>query len=318
MQWPAINDQHFCYGRVFQALDQYAFPYHTSGAGNDDGKTFGWSHNVIFTALETPTRAIRFYTPGKAISKSTILVDKKQELLSPKQRVYLSEKRKVFYQWLKTASPRPIISDLENNTTLLRLDHDHSVPDFGNIFRQPAPLENYVNQQIAAAKVKYAVGGFKEKRSVYQAEQYLASGPIRDIHLGYDIWGPVETGIYTPLEARIHSFAYDPAEGSYGATIILEHSPLPDLTFYTLYGHLSRASLTGLKKGQTVPAGHALAKFGDREDNGNWPPHLHFQLVLDMLEYRGDFPGVFSEVTLEDGLLLCIDPAVLVRTATMP
>lgn len=237
-------------------------------------------------------------------------------LLTSDQQEALIEKAVLFNNWHASASMLPIIADLkEEGTTLLDLSAKGEAGAFENIFQAPALLEEYVNAKIEQAGVKYAVGGFCERRKLYQAEQYLATGPIRDIHLGYDIWGPVNTLIHAPLDATVHSFAFDPAEGSYGATIILEHSPTTALTFYTLYGHLTRQSLDQLEIGQHIPAGAAFAAFGDRNDNGNWPPHLHFQVILDMLGYTGDFPGVFSEATVQEGLLVCIDPAKYFQVA---
>ena len=34
-----------------------------------------------------------------------------------------------------------------------------------------------------------------------------------------------------------------------------------------------------------------IAGKGHYDENGDWPPHLHFQLIVDMQEYRGDYPG---------------------------
>ncbi len=84
------------------------------------------------------------------------------------------------------------------------------------------------------------------------------------------------------------------------------------LEFYTLYGHLSEDSLNGLKEGQPVKKGNhnkhhiqenrtlshfcyccflslgeILCKIGNYPGNGNWPPHLHFQLIVDMLDRKG-------------------------------
>jgi peptidoglycan LD-endopeptidase LytH len=46
-----------------------------------------------------------------------------------------------------------------------------------------------------------------------------------------------------------------------------------------------------------VMRGDWIAAFGEPAENGHWPPHLHFQVILDMQGMKGDFPGVckFSE-----------------------
>ncbi len=94
-----------------------------------------------------------------------------------------------------------------------------------------------------------------------------------------------------PLDGIVHSFAFNNQFGDYGATIILSHQ-LDGISFYTLYGHLSLASLKNLQDGQSVKQGQVFAEFGIPFENGHWPPHLHFQLILDMGERKGDYPGV--------------------------
>ena len=37
--------------------------------------------------------------------------------------------------------------------------------------------------------------------------------------------------------------------------------------------------------------GQEIARLGDFPSNGDWPPHLHFQLITDLLDREGDFPG---------------------------
>ena len=47
-----------------------------------------------------------------------------------------------------------------------------------------------------------------------------------------------------------------------------------------------------VRQGQLVRAGQAIATVGAPPGNGNWPPHLHFQLILDLLGLGQNFPGV--------------------------
>jgi 4-aminobutyrate aminotransferase-like enzyme len=62
--------------------------------------------------------------------------------------------------------------------------------------------------------------------------------------------------------------------------------------FYTLYGHLSEGSLAGLQVGQTIAQGQEIGTIGAAGENGGWTPHLHFQLITDLLGLDCDFPGV--------------------------
>jgi hypothetical protein len=42
--------------------------------------------------------------------------------------------------------------------------------------------------------------------------------------------------------------------------------------------------------------------------NGDWPPHLHFQLIWDLGGKWGDYPGVAAERDLEFYKENCPDP----------
>ena len=42
----------------------------------------------------------------------------------------------------------------------------------------------------------------------------------------------------------------------------------------------------------SVTAGDKIAEIGDSNVNGGWPPHLHFQIITDMLGQKGNFDGV--------------------------
>ncbi|MCB0584209.1 MAG: peptidoglycan DD-metalloendopeptidase family protein, partial [Phaeodactylibacter sp.] len=103
---------------------------------------------------------------------------------------------------------------------------------------------------------------------------------------------PAGTPVFAPCDGKVHSFADNAQERDYGPAIILEHDPEDGPRFYTLYGHLNRACLEKLEVGIPVQRGKQIAAFGEVEENGNWPPHLHFQVMLDTLGKEGDFPGV--------------------------
>jgi murein DD-endopeptidase MepM/ murein hydrolase activator NlpD len=79
--------------------------------------------------------------------------------------------------------------------------------------------------------------------------------------------------------------------GDYGATIILQHN-IDTTSFHTLYGHVSLTDLQQLRIGQFITRGQCLAHIGAPHENGNWPPHLHFQIIEDMQLKEGDYPGV--------------------------
>lgn len=154
-------------------------------------------------------------------------------------------------------------------------------------------FSDYINQQLKAKHSKFGIGGYKEKRVLYDRSKLFAGKELRNIHLGIDIWGDIGTTVMAPLGGMVHSFGFNNNFGDYGATVILQHQ-IETINFYTLYGHLSVADITYLRKGSVITRGETFAHFGTPAENGNWPPHLHFQIIENMWEYDGDYPGVCS------------------------
>jgi murein DD-endopeptidase MepM/ murein hydrolase activator NlpD len=155
----------------------------------------------------------------------------------------------------------------------------------------------WVSKKLLENNCKYGIGGYMEHRTLYaRSELFNATDEPRRLHLGVDIWADTGTPVYAPLAGHIHSFSDNNNHGDYGPTIILQHR-LNDLTLYSLYGHLSRKDLEGLQVSDKIEKGQKLGSFGNQDENGHWPPHLHFQLMFDMEECVGDYPGVgkFSE-----------------------
>ena len=176
-------------------------------------------------------------------------------------------------------------------------------------------LENYINDYIAQSIAKVAYGGYLETRAIYQRSSYFKdSNPEteRNIHLGIDVWIAAETPVYSPLEGVVHSFKNNTNFGDYGPTIILKHK-FKGISFYTLYGHLSLASIKNLKTGKTFKQGDQIATLGDASVNGDYPPHLHFQIIKDIQDYVGDYPGVCSKQDLEFYRNNCPDPNLLLK-----
>jgi len=155
------------------------------------------------------------------------------------------------------------------------------------------------------------VGGYGEDRGVYAGSPLFAGEEPRVIHLGIDVWTAAGTPLRAPLDAVVHSFADNDRFGDYGATIILTHTGADDRPFHTLWGHLARRSLDGLRVGQAVARGDVFARLGEPHENGGWPPHLHLQKITDLGGRRGDFPGVAPRSERDRWLRLCPDPADL-------
>ena len=165
-------------------------------------------------------------------------------------------------------------------------------------------------RRIEAAGAIAGVGGYLENRSVYKDTELFQGDAERSIHIGVDVFMPAGTVIHAPLGGEVHSFANRQVHGDYGPVIILRHE-IEGTVFHTLYGHLSEDSLAGLSDGKAVRAGEKLAEIGARPRNGNWVAHLHFQLIHDMQDYRGDYPGVVRPAEVEYYRLNCPDPTTL-------
>ena len=171
----------------------------------------------------------------------------------------------------------------------------------------------YINAELKAHHARYGIGGYKEHRTLYARSRHFDAGSEpRRLHLGTDIWGPAGTKVMSPADAIVHSFAFNNNDSDYGATIILTHN-LDGLSFHTLYGHLSLNSLKNLEEGKRVSKGEVFTEFGMRFENGNWPPHLHFQLILDMQGHQGDYPGVCPYSERESWLRNCPDPDLILQ-----
>lgn len=176
-------------------------------------------------------------------------------------------------------------------------------------------LQDYLAEYLKSKGAKAAFGGYLEKRSLYDRSSYFGENSRshkRNIHLGMDVWVGAGTPVYSPLPGKIHSQKDNLNFGDYGPTIILEHH-IADRKLYSLYGHLSRASLGIHKIGEEISTQHPIGYLGSNEVNGNYAPHLHFQLILDIGDNVGDYPGVSSETNLDFYRNNCPDPNLLLR-----
>jgi len=171
-------------------------------------------------------------------------------------------------------------------------------------------FSSFINDFKKTAGAELLFGGYGERREMYRrSELFKESGASRNLHLGIDIWGDTGTLIFAPLDGTVHSFAYNGADGDYGAAIILEHQ-LEGFSFFLLFGHLALKDLNDLYSGKPVRQGDAFAQFGKPSENGNWPPHLHLQLILDIGDHSGDYPGVCAISESMKFLKNSPDPAV--------
>jgi len=161
------------------------------------------------------------------------------------------------------------------------------------------PVERFgqlVNRALADAGTDFGFGRWGEPRELYVSNLFAnESTEVTDprvVHMGIDVFCRADTPIYSPLAGRVHIKTNNTAELDYGPMLVLEHDTSNGEVFYSLYGHLRATSLSDMNEGQAVSAGEQIATVGSAPENGNWPPHLHFQLILDLQGLGADFPGV--------------------------
>jgi murein DD-endopeptidase MepM/ murein hydrolase activator NlpD len=148
-------------------------------------------------------------------------------------------------------------------------------------------------------------------RSLYD-EKSRFNTENRNIHLGIDFWTKAKTSVIAALDGIVHCFNFNSGLGNYGPTIILEHT-FENQRFYSLYGHLSIACIENIEIGTLFKKGEKIASLGDSSVNGGYSPHLHFQIIKNIEDYFGDYPGVCNQKTLDYYLENCPDPNLLLK-----
>jgi murein DD-endopeptidase MepM/ murein hydrolase activator NlpD len=213
----------------------------------------------------------------------------------------LSYNFKEFTTVLEFLDPSEYVSiDLSHQSSLIKNT------DISN----PLNMDLCITKYLSKKNKKVAYGGYLEKRNLYERSDYFNSGSKRNIHLGIDLWCSARTNVSSPLNGIIHSFANNLNFGDYGPTIILKHE-INNQVFYTLYGHLSIDSFTELKRGEKVKKGEIFAQLGNSDENGNYAPHLHFQIIKDIGGFLGDYPGVSDESNLSFYKNNCPNPNLI-------
>lgn len=221
-----------------------------------------------------------------------------------------------FEELLKSLQAHPLIHPEVSKNAYVALDLSLHNKDLCSInVSSSKALEIYIWNHLKSNNAKVAFGGYLEQRGIYNRSDYFNTNKPeeeRNIHLGLDLWIEAGTAVYAPLEGKVHSFNNNTNYGDYGPTIILEHC-IEKQTFFTLYGHLSLESISGLKVGVEVKQGQKIATLGTAEVNGDYAPHLHFQIIKDIQNYKGDYPGVSNQLDLDFYKTNCPDPNLLLK-----
>lgn len=196
--------------------------------------------------------------------------------------------------WFRESSPSPVLdAPLEGpvfDLSVGTVEFDGTLdPTDASVWERP------FQDRLEAAGASLAFGRYLEPRICYRAGQFQegGSGPERQrtIHLGVDLFAPAGTRVMSPFAGRVVSVVDNGQPLDYGPTVIVEHDA-EGQPFWTLYGHLGRSVVDQLAPGASLAAGQAFAELGTAEENGGWPPHLHFQVYADRLYATGNLPGV--------------------------
>ncbi|MEL6865919.1 MAG: phosphotransferase, partial [Bacteroidota bacterium] len=186
-------------------------------------------------------------------------------------------------------------------------------------FEDTQLFDRLISDRLRDTAADYGIGAYDEVRPLYTTDAYAQIGnegpEWRTIHLGLDVFMPAGQPVYSPLEGMVYSIQDNAMDRDYGPTIILEHQTDKGLPFYSLYGHLDKGCLDQLKTGDWVAKGQEIALLGAVHENGGWPPHLHLQLITDILGQKGNFPGVANPALGSLWRSLCPDPSLLLALA---
>jgi 4-aminobutyrate aminotransferase-like enzyme/Ser/Thr protein kinase RdoA (MazF antagonist) len=174
-------------------------------------------------------------------------------------------------------------------------------------------------RRLRAAGATLGIGRYGEARRWYTSDAFRIDtddgGEWRTIHTGIDLFAAAGTPVLAPLAGAIHAVRDNAQRLDYGPTIVLRHE-LDGVRFYTLYGHLAPDALDH-RVGTGIAAGDRIGHIGDCPRNGDWAPHLHLQLIVDLLDYDGTFPGVARPSELDVWCSLSPDPNLLLHLTAL-
>ena len=153
-----------------------------------------------------------------------------------------------------------------------------------------------MRRQVGA---RVAIGEYDEARLVYTSEMFRTEGwdgpEWRTVHIGLDLFAEAGRSVRTPIAGVVHSVRNNVGPRDYGPTVVVEHRVRDEagpLVFHTLFGHLDLETLREVHPGLPLVAGATVGRLGSPSVNGGWSPHVHFQVIVDLLDRQGEFPGV--------------------------
>ena len=179
-------------------------------------------------------------------------------------------------------------------------------------------LDRRVQRVLAEHGATIGVGGYDEARLIYNWPNEPRAAEPRTIHIGIDLSLAAGSPLYAPLDGFVHGFENADAYHDYGPMIVLRHKTggTDPVEFFTLYGHLTRDSLDRLTIGKRIAKGTEFARIGSAPTNGNWWSHVHFQLIVDMLDVPCNVNGAVRASQRTVWHSICPDPNLLLQIPT--
>jgi len=168
-------------------------------------------------------------------------------------------------------------------------------------------VRDFTTGNYTPSEYEFDIGRYDELRPGMYSTELFSDG--RFLHIGIDIGAPVGTPCMAFDDGEISHFGYNAADGDYGYVIITKHI-VGEMPIWALYGHLSADSIKGKKIGQKISRGEVICWMGDRDENGGWESHLHFQLSINEPETH-DMPGVVNPENRKTALEKYPDPRLV-------
>ncbi len=209
-----------------------------------------------------------------------------------------------------------------NNTEVHHVDMSVSSSWIGHQedFNNLDLLQFKIEQLQKEVPNKIIAGGYLEPRAIYTSTAYDTIGnsgrESRSIHLGIDYWLPAYTPVHAILDGEVVMAVNDAGDKEYGGLVILKHQ-VNEICFYTLYGHNTVESTLKHKVGDTILKGDKIVDLANYPENGNWAPHLHFQVLLSLFDYSVDYPGVAYHSQIAVWKSICPDPNLLFKSKAL-
>ena len=161
--------------------------------------------------------------------------------------------------------------------------------------RGSSPFQPEAVRSPHEAGARVGMGRYDEARLLYGAPGFHAEGNDRDmprtVHIGLDLFVEAGTPVLAPLPGVVESVRDNGMDRDYGPTVILRHEPPAARSSTRSTATSDRELPAEVPPGADVDRGQPIATVGALDVNGGWPPHLHFQIITDLLDREGEFPG---------------------------